>query len=236
MPNFEMLVTDVTRYGTRFCVAGWDLQRHEMVRPEPPGAVAAYEASRFWENNIAGPGQVLAVGNVVRFEASAPPQNFAFPHATEDKAVPAGSNITVIARVDLAAIPARVAAGVSNRVAAAFDGGLVRLQNGKASVPRDFRGRSLGAVEVDPKALTFFENSFGNKPTKLRALIQEGGAAYDLGVTADAAVARWSAGGLKGLNADVAASRRVHVRVGLSRPFAARPDDCFVQINGLILL
>lgn len=236
MANYEVLVTDVTCYGDLFCVAGWDRNRKQMVRPEPATANAAYEASRFWQNDLAGPGQVFAVGNVVKFDANAPPPNFAFPHATEDRVVVGGSWVEVIGGVQAADIPAAVAEGVSLSLSVAFDGGLTRLASGKAYVPRNYQGRSLGAIEIEPVAIDFYENAFQGNAPKLRAMISDGGLTYDLAVTADAARTRWQQGGLNALCADVEASELVHVRLGLSRPFPARPDECFAQINGLILL
>ena len=35
MANYQLLITDVTNCGDLRCVAGWDLDRGKMVRPEP---------------------------------------------------------------------------------------------------------------------------------------------------------------------------------------------------------
>ncbi len=127
-------------------------------------------------------------------------------------------------------------AGVSATLEAAFDNALVRPPSGKAYVPAGDNVRSLGAVEIRPNQLQFHQNTYNPNNPKLRARITIGGNLYDLPVTADAARTRWQQNGLAALQGDVQASRRLHVRVGLSRPFAAMPNQCFVQINGVYFL
>lgn len=88
--TYEIIVTDVTCYGSLYCVAGWDRLTGQMIRPEPPGANAADEASRFWNAGYAGPGKTFAVGNVVTLIATDALPDFLFPHATEDRIVDMG--------------------------------------------------------------------------------------------------------------------------------------------------
>jgi hypothetical protein len=89
---------------------------------------------------------------------------------------------------------------------------------------------------VSPGQIDFFEDTYqGNKP-KLRADLTIAAVDYDLSVPADAARTRWKAAGLAGLQADLEASRRVHLRVGLSRPFPAMPNQCYAQINWIYFL
>jgi hypothetical protein len=47
LANYEIIVTDVTRYGSLYCIAGWDFRNSVMIRPEPSTANAVAEASRF---------------------------------------------------------------------------------------------------------------------------------------------------------------------------------------------
>jgi hypothetical protein len=119
VPTYELIITDVTCYGNLYCVAGWDLRNGGMIRPEPPGANSAAEASRFWEGQYVGVGKLFAVGNVVRFEATAPPREFPYPHATEDRifvsAIPTrGKQFT------LRQLAQSVAAGVSSSLEDTF--------------------------------------------------------------------------------------------------------------------
>src|SRR4051794_10573696 len=103
MPNYEIVVTYITNYGSLYCVAGWDLERRHMIRPEPPGANAA-EASKFWGGGFAGPGKIFSVGNAVRFKATRPPADFLFPHATEDRIVAGVTDIELVHALDIAGI------------------------------------------------------------------------------------------------------------------------------------
>jgi hypothetical protein len=235
VPTYEIIVTDVTCYGTLYCVAGWDSQAGGMVRPEPVGASPAIEASRFWNSGFAGPGKLFSVGNKVRFEAALPPPNFPFPHATEDRilitAPPAGN----VGQMSLAETAQAVAAGVSTSLSAAFGGALVRTASSKAYVPAGHNGCSLGAIEIASTQMTFYEDNSSSK-SKLRAVIRDGNIGYNLSVPADAARTRWKAGGLAALRADLEAAGSVHVRVGLARPFSAMPSQCFAQVNGIYFL
>lgn len=236
MATYEIIVTDVTCYGNLYCVAGWDCRAAAMVRPEPSGANPAVESSRFWDGRFAGPGKLFSVGNVVQFDAAAPPANFPFPHATEDKILMAGTPTAILHQLQLPQVVQAVAGGVSPSLSAAFDGALVRAASEKAYVPSGHVGRSLGAVEVAPGRITLYEDTFNPAKPKLRALINERNARYDLSITADAARSRWKTGGLAALQADLQASGRVHLRLGLSRPFPAMPNQCYAQVNGLYFL
>jgi hypothetical protein len=234
--KYKIIVTDVTCYGDRFCVAGWDPGARAMIRPEPPGADPAIEATRFWDWRFAGPGKFFSVGSVVEFDASPPPPDFPFPHSTEDRIVDWAQPKQTLRNLDNAQMVQAVAAGVSPTMMAAFDGALIREVSGKAYVPTGSPVRSLGAIEVAAKQISFHEESYqGNKP-KLRAYLTHDGRIYDLSVTADAVRTRWKAAGLAGLQADARESNRVHVRVGLARPFAGKPNECYSQVNGACFL
>jgi hypothetical protein len=207
-----------------------------MIRPEPPGANTAVESSRFWDGRYAGPGRVFSVGNVVRFDATDPPPDFPYPHATEDRIVVTGTTLAVCGQLQLPQIALAVARGVSSSMPRAFDGALVTSRSNKAYVPAGQVVRSLGAIEVAADQINLYEESYRGGNPKLRAMIRDGNLWYDLSVPADAARSRWKTAGLAALQADLRASGRVHVRVGLSRPFAAMPDQCYAQVNGLYLL
>jgi len=236
MTTHEIVVTDVTCYGQLYCVAGWDRLSDHMIRPEPPGANAKTESSRFWDGRFAGLGKTFSVGNVVRFVAGPALPDFLFPHATEDRIVDLGTPMVVLNQLTPPQIAQAVATGVSATLNAAFDGALVRPSSRKAYVPMGHYGRSLGAIEIAPAEITFFENTFDTNKPKLRARVTSDGNVYDLSVPADATRTRWKVAGLSGLRADVQASNRIHIRVGLSRPFLAKPNDCYSQVNGVLFL
>jgi hypothetical protein len=137
--------------------------------------------------------------------------------------------------MSLAEVAKAVTVGLSTSLKEAFGGALVRAASSKAYVPAGHNGPSLGAIEITPDQLSFYEDN-ANSKSKLRALITDGGIKYDLSIPADAARTRWKTGGLTALRVDLQAASRVHVRVGLARPFSARPDECYAQVNGLYFL
>jgi hypothetical protein len=207
-----------------------------MIRPEPPGANAGDEASRFWNSGYAGPGKTFAVGNVVSLVATDALPDFLFPHATEDRIVDMGTPMKVLQTLDAQGMAAAIAAGVSSSLTLAFDGALVRAASRKVYVPTGNLGRSLGAIEIPSTDITFFEHRWRDEKPKLRARVTSAGQIFDLSVPAEAARARWRAAGLAELKADVQASSRVHVRAGLSRPMSSKPNECYSQVNGVVFL
>ncbi len=241
MAKHQLIVTEVTRYGDLFCVAGWDVQRKMMVRPEPPGASAAYPPSRFWKADYAGNGRVFEVGNVVTLAATRdPPPDFLYPHRTEDRIVAPGSNLNLDGQLPLEDVVTHVAGSVSLNPKAVFDGGLTRDWTGggptKAHVPLGYNGRSLGAVNVTPNRLRFAESAYDPNKPQLRAILQEGVTKYDLSVTSDSLKSIWRAGGLEAVRLKLQEASGVHVRLGLARAFDAKPDKCYAQVNGIIFL
>ncbi|MFL9501977.1 dual OB domain-containing protein [Rhodopseudomonas palustris] len=234
MLTYNLIITDVTRYGSLFCVAGWDLDNGGMIRPEPSAANTMAEESRFWGAQYAGPNQFFAVGNVVRFDAALPPASFPFPHATEDRLV-TGNGIVVGKMMPTQMVQA-VARGRSASLRMAFGGHLRRAHSGKAHVAAGTKTCSLDAIDIDPTSISFYEDNPSPGKRRIRALIDQDGVQYDLSVPADAARQRFLAGGIDALKADAAACQNIHVRLGLCRPFAAMPDCCFAQVNGLYFL
>ena len=133
----------------------------------------------------------------------------------------AGNQIQVLGQFAPADVVKNVAAGISPTLDVAFDGGLTREPSRKAYVPEGHNGRSLGALDLAPDNLVFFEKQWGNENPMLRARVTVDGVLYDMSVTADAARERWKAAGIQALRNDVQNANRLHVRVGLARPFPA---------------
>ena len=98
------------------------------------------------------------------------------------------------------------------------------------------RTSSLDAIEIAPRSISFYELNPSAGKRQLRARIDEYGVQYDLSVPADAAKSRFLVGGVAALQGDARASNRIHVRLGLCRPFAAMPNSCYAQVNGLYFL
>jgi hypothetical protein len=126
----------------------------------------------------------------------------------------------------------RASASVSASLALAFDNALIRAASGKPYVMKDNVGRSLGAVEVLASDLRFHVNTYDPKKPKLRAYLTEGNTQFDLPVTSDETNGVWKQHGLEALSDALQRFKRVHLRVGLSRPFGGRPE-CYAQINGV---
>ncbi|MBP2160280.1 hypothetical protein J2X24_002855 [Asticcacaulis solisilvae] len=207
-----------------------------MIRPEPPTAVATIESTRFWTNRDAGPGRFFSVGNIVRFEAQDAPANFPFPHATEDRIAVNPDNSAVVGHMTLLQVTQAVEPGLSTSIPVAFGNQLHVASSGKAYVTLGSQTNSLGAIEIDSQTIAFYENAPKPGKRQLRAMIYQNGSGYDLSAPADAALDRFFAGGIAALQADAKASKKIHVRLGLSRPFPAMPTSCYAQINGLYFL
>lgn len=238
MPSHRLIITEVTSYGDLYCVAGWDVDRGAMIRPEPYSANAAVQASRFWREPFAGPGKLFEVGNFVRLaDITDAPFDFEFPHRTEDRIVTRGSEAEILSQHSPAQIAQAVAGGVSNSLRAVFGPNLQRTWTGpgstKAYVPRGNVGRSLGAIETTPTRVRLTENTYNPAKPQLRALIKDGLTTYDLSVTSASIRTLWKAQGVDAVRAELANCQRVHIRVGLSRPFPDKPNECYAQVNGL---
>lgn len=236
MAIHEIVITDVTCYGSLFCVAGWDLNNGVIIRPEPPTANTTAEASRFWSDQCAGPGKFFSVGNVVQIDVSLPPANFPFPHATEDRLVVLGTNNVVLRKMTEPQMVQAIGPNVSASAAMAFEGQLQRANSGKAHVAAGTQTRSLDAINIAPGEIRFHEDTPSSGKRRLRAVVKQGGIGLDFSVPADAARSRFLTAGVAALNADATASQSIHVRLGLCRPFAAMPNSCYAQINGLFFL
>lgn len=217
MASVELLVTDVTRYGPLYCVAGWDRQQNCMIRPEPPDVNPNFESTRFWDAAWAGPKQTFSLGTIVRFDAKSVGSGFEYPHATEDRIVTDKKTIEVIGRLNAQQLSDQTSCSRSENLMLAFDDGLIRSSNGKAYVTRGHIGRSLGAIIVRAKELVFHEDTWNPNRPKLRANVTSGGVVYDLSVTCDATLTRWKSGGTSILQADLKNAETIDLRVGLAR-------------------
>ena len=206
------------------------------MRPEPPGANATFEASRFWGAQFAGSGRIFSVGNIVRFEAASPPQDSPFPHATEDRIVSREAKLEIVGQLTPDRLIQSVAAGTSRSLKDAFGGRLIRANSGKAYVASGERTCSLGAIDLDPDQIRFYSEVTQKGKRRLRAVIHQNDGDYDLSVPADAARLSFLAGGVTAVQTEAKSSSAIHVRVGLCRPFAAMPDCRYAQVNGLYFL
>jgi hypothetical protein len=171
----KVAITDVTNYGSLYCVAGWDLINNKMVRPEPGPA-------SFWSEAFAGPGRPFAPGHVVTFDGESP-NGQPFPHATEDLVVDPRTiqNTDTVSVCDL---PSFVHRSVSPDICSIFAGSL-QVSGFSAYVPTGVGCCSLGAIEIPRAAIDFAEKTYDGK-TKLRSHLHFGTSFLNIGITSDA--------------------------------------------------
>ncbi len=233
---YRLLITDVTRYGSLFCVAGWDLNSNRMIRPEPQGATAQNESSRFWHNDSAGPGKFFDVGNIVEVAASTPPPDFPFPHATEDRIYFHHKSNNLIKKLPHTEIVYAVRTGIKTSLNDIFGGNFQVTSTGKIYVDANTQTCSLDSITITPGQISFYSKPNEKNQEKLRARISEKTNTYNFSVPADAALSLFSGGGVDALAHAANSSQKIHVRLGLSRPYVKIPNTCYVQINGLYFL
>ena len=220
--RYQVIITDVTDYGTQHCVAGWDIPGQRIIRPEPAPA-------SFWQPDFVGAERPFWPGNVVEFEA-ATPQKQTYPHATEDVVV----DIKTIRKVDavaLADLPGRVANSVAPSLQAIF-GDSLQISGSTAYVLADTNCSSLGAVEIARDAIQIFEDTRYQK-RRLRGMVRVGAANLKMSITGSILRRIFLSEGLAGISAIFPAGGQIHMRIGLARPFDERPNKCYVQINGI---
>jgi hypothetical protein len=218
----EILITDVTEMnGGNYCVAGWDATNKRMVRPLPGGS--------HWSQALVAkygiqPGTLL----------KAKPHGDAtgsFPHLTEDTPIDPASISTSQSS------PNWIGSGapdVSESVSEAFSNSLKwnKVYGGVHQgvyVPKTTQCSSLAAVNVS-KANIAFSQPFG----KLLAVLDDGGAKYQLSVSSHTYKKAWREGGVAKATSLLPNRTRLHVRVGLARDFEGQPNRCYLMVNGIL--
>lgn len=225
MAQYELLVTDITNFGDRRCVAGWDIERGKMIRPEPhPGG--------FWPAIKTGPRGVFELGRSVSFEARKPFPPTKLPHLTEDRVVVVGSiakGPAVHNKNDIT----RTAAFDS--LDALFERNLV-IDGQKAYVPVGAKCRSLGGLIVPSTGLSVERYRNYEGKSRLRIGFRADGHYFAPNLTSTRAYEISASGELDKLNRTIAGSSEVLLRIGLARGFPAYPNRCYLQVNGLTVV
>lgn len=219
----QILVTDLTdMQDGHYCVAGWDSDGLRMVRPLPDG--------RHWLHDLVTHNHV-ALGVTIQVTPTGRRHPGEFPHTTEDLDVDADS-IRFIRRgpvrwfgqespPTVATISEAFAGNV--RCNSAFDG----VQQGVHILTKTI-GPSLAAISILPASIQFVE-VFG----KLKAVVDDGEAKYQLAVSCHRLKAAWRDGGIEGAKRSLPDAPRLHVRLGLARGFGDAPEKCYMMINGI---
>jgi hypothetical protein len=207
--------------GGYLCIAGWDPESKQMVRPLPDG--------RHWDPRIVVtqkivPGvtiHVLPVGNSTRD----------YPHRTEDQPITLNS-ITVVQR-GFTEWFGPDAPKIAKSISEAFEGNVLRnseyqgVAQGAHILPGT-KCASLAAVKVQRDFFSFVED-FG----KLKCLVDDGKRRYKLSVTSKALRDAWGTGGLSAASAALPRRASLHVRIGLAHAYD-NPPKCYMMLNGAL--
>lgn len=227
MELFRLLITDLTEYGTLRCVAGWDLDRGKMIRPEPC-------REGFWEQTACGEGRTFAPGHIVSFSAIVPDPKTALPHLNEDRVVKSLIKVEEVLRADKF-IEALQGVGAVD-ASTAFSAPMVTA-NSKAFVPTGTDHPSLRGLLVTSKSVEFFEERWGTKPAKPRCLINAPAfGKINLSIASASLRQLFRTTGIKGVRELFAGNQNLHIRLGLARGFDPFPNRCYMQINAIYRL
>lgn len=217
---FRIVVTEVTLYGKLRCVAGFDLDSRRMIRPEPGPA-------EFWPALVCGPNTTFAPGHVVRFNGNQP--QTALPHRTEDVVVRG----TPWREAKLNREGFRKILGSARDLSpdAVFQGHL-RFDGMKAYVSAGAPCGSLAGLELAAADIRLAERKYHDE-TKLEAVLDLEGHELHLSVAAKDLKQAYQKEGLKASRSLLGNPDRLHVRLGLARPWKDHPNQCYLQVNGI---
>ncbi|MBK9431028.1 MAG: hypothetical protein IPN50_00990 [Sphingomonadales bacterium] len=224
----RLLITEVTDMSAgSFCVAGWDIDSHVMIRPLPNG-------SNWTTATIAQ--YAVEPGILMEFSPTGRAHNGSFPHTTEDTEVNA-ANISVIDRSAQNWLgpnsPSRArtvqeAFGGNVESGSEYRGRLQSLYVGSGT-----RCRSLWGIEVPRENIEFISDSYKGGPERLKAVVDDGDHRYVFSVSSHSLKEAFGHGGLAAVEALLPASGQLHVRLGLARPFSDAPKKCNLMLNGV---
>ena len=223
----RLVITDLTDMGAgSHCVAGWDLDTHRMVRPLPVG--------HNWSTAQIQQFGILP-GAIFEFQRSGKPHPGSYPHSTEDTEIVTSSTKRIENRPFDWFGADKPAAFES--VNAMFDGQLKSagqyhgMLKGCYVVTGEHL-RSLGAIELPPASVSLFEDNFkGNR--RLKAIIHDDTAIYSVSVSCHSLKKVYAESGIEAANASLPATKLLHIRLGLARPFPNAPNRCNLMLNGI---
>jgi hypothetical protein len=219
--TYEIVVTEVTLYGSRLrCVAGYDRERGEMIRPEP-------EAAGFWPQIVCGPATTFHPGHVVRFQGRKP--ETAWPHRTEDVVI--SGDPYWAGTLDSEAFRA-VLRKTEHLTARLTFGGNLAFEGRRAFVPAGASCGSLACETMNASDLRLADDAFKDQH-KLRVRVVVDGHVLELPVAAKDFKQAFLKDGVEAARALLPTKGRVQVRLGLARPFDEKPDKCYLQVNGI---
>ena len=109
--------------------------------------------------------------------------------------------------------------------------GLWRGHRRGAHVPAGTRTCSLHGLRLPSHHLSFVEDD-----ERLRALLQDAEARYNLPVTSHSLREIWRDDGIAAVRRALPAGTGLHVRLGLARGFGEQRDKCYVMLNGVLVV
>ncbi|MDG2527181.1 dual OB domain-containing protein [Caulobacter endophyticus] len=218
--SYEIVVTEVTLYGKLRCVAGFDLQRGRMIRPEP-------SAGDFWPAVFCGPRTIFHPGHVVKFLGATP--ETPFPHRTEDVVVHGTPDRTaILGEAEFKKVLSRAGGETAAKV---FARNLV-FEGLKAYVPAGSQCGSLASVNVGAERLRLNDRPYrGEHQLRLAVVVND--RPLSLPVGAKDLKQAFRNDGIEAASKLLPRSGLCQVRLGLARPFDAAPDRCYLQVNGI---
>ena len=220
----RLLVTEVTEiHRGVYCVAAWDGDGRRLVRPLPDGI--NWTRAQIDDNRIVPGARIGVLPNRIRPRGN-------YPHHTEDLPVDPGP----IER--LSEVPTDWfgpdAPTIATTLSAAFGGRLchTRIWHGHrrgAFVPTGARVSSLQGVRVASRDLSFMEIN-----DRLRALLRDAEARYELPVVSRALREVWRTDGVAAVGRMLPVDTALHARIGLARGRAEYADKCYAMLNGIL--
>ena len=220
----RLLVTEVTEiHRGVYCVAAWDADGQRLVRPLPDGI--NWTRAQIDDNRVAPGARIAVLPNRIRPRGS-------YPHHTEDLPVdPAPIERLADVPTDWFGPDAPPAAST---LSAAFGGGLRHTHvwhshRRGAFVPTGARVSSLQGVRMASRDVSFMEID-----DRLRALLRDAEARYELPVVSRALREVWRAEGVAAVRRMLPVDTALHARIGLARGRAEHTDKCYAMLNGIL--
>jgi len=220
----RLLVTEVTEiHRGVYCVAAWDADGRRPVRPLPDGI--NWTRAQIDDNRVAPGARIAVIPNRIRPRGS-------YPHQSEDLPVdPAPIERLADAPTDWFGPDAPPAA---TTLSAAFGARLchTHVWHGHrrgAFVPTGARVSSLQGVRMASRDLSFMEID-----DRLRALLRDAEARYELPVVSRALREVWRAEGVAAVRRMLPVDTALHARIGLARGRAEQADKCYAMLNGVL--
>lgn len=219
----RLVVTDITQMGPKlYCLAGWDLNNKNMVRPLPNG--------KNWSRDVIDKNNVQ-VGSIIHVQSTGT-HKANFPHLTEDVEINA-SNIKLEKDRFTDWLGDDGPEGFSD-LNAAFSGNIKYNKEFKGCkqgvyVPINTQCKSLIGMNIPTRSLEFFPNNFDVKKLKVR--LKDESSHYEMSVSSHRLKSIYRQGGIEAINSITAGADYVHVRIGLARAWEDNPEKCFAMLN-----